>query len=361
MPTSGDSAGNGRAKRGQEPIAFLAAGARVGRYRIEQKLGIGAMSEVYLATDDSLNRRAAIKVLGTVQVNNATITERFLREARALARLSHPNLIPVFEAGQTGDPPRPYYAMELLEGGDTQKLLEERGPLPSPVVALIGAEAATGLGEASHAGIIHRDVKPANLGISRHGVLKVTDFGLAKSYAADKSLTARGMVVGTADYIAPEQARGEDLDERADVYSLGCTLFHLLTGHPPFRAQQGPSVKEYLEVMRMHLAAPIPDPRADAPNADTELVQFIATMMTKDRNKRPTFDEVARQLTRIADRLGGELPRVTRQLFLVTAESVPGTSEVSAHTAAKDRSWPRLIAFAIIVATAVALAIVLGK
>jgi serine/threonine protein kinase len=361
MATPAEGVGTSRTKRGHEPIPFLAAGARVGRYRVEQKLGIGAMSEVYLATDDSLGRRAAIKILGTGQVNNATITERFLREARALARLSHPNLIPVFEAGQTGDPPRPYYAMELLEGGDTQKLLEERGPLPSPVVALIGAEAATGLGEAARAGIIHRDVKPANLGISRHGVLKVTDFGLAKSYAADKSLTARGMVVGTADYIAPEQARGEELDERADIYSLGCTLFHLLTGHPPYRAQQGPSVKEYLEVMRMHLAAPIPDPRADAPNADPELVQTIEAMMTKDRNKRPTFDEIARQLARIADRLGGELPRVTRQLFLVTAESVTGISDVSADRAPKVRSWPRILAFALIVAAAVALAIVLGK
>jgi serine/threonine-protein kinase len=344
-----------------DPVPFLAAGTRVGRYRVEQRLGIGAMSEVYLAVDDSLGRRAAIKVLGSNQVNNATINERFLREARALARLSHPNLIPVFEAGQTGEPPRPYYAMELLEGGDTQKLLEERGPLSSAVVALIGAEAANGLGEASRAGIIHRDVKPANLGISRHGVLKVTDFGLAKSYAADKSLTARGMVVGTADYIAPEQARGEDLDERADVYSLGCTLFHLLTGHPPFRAQQGPSVKEYLEVMRMHLTSPIPDPRADVQNADPDLVQAIASMMTKDRNRRPTFDEIARQLARCADRLGGELPRVTRQLFLVTAESVAGTSSVSPQDARKQRSWPRMVAFAVIVAAAVALALALGR
>jgi serine/threonine-protein kinase len=344
-----------------DPVPFLAAGTRVGRYRVEQRLGIGAMSEVYLAVDDSLGRRAAIKVLGSNQVNNATINERFLREARALARLSHPNLIPVFEAGQTGEPPRPYYAMELLEGGDTQKLLEERGPLSSAVVALIGAEAANGLGEAARAGIIHRDVKPANLGISRHGVLKVTDFGLAKSYAADKSLTARGMVVGTADYIAPEQARGEDLDERADVYSLGCTLFHLLTGHPPFRAQQGPSVKEYLEVMRMHLTSPIPDPRADVQSADPELLQSIASMMTKDRNRRPTFDEIARQLARIADRLGGELPRVTRQLFLVTAESVAGTSDVSPQDARKQRSWPRMVAFAVIVAAAVALALALGR
>ena len=361
MPTSPKDPRPLPNKRGNDPIPFLAAGARVGRYRIEQRLGTGAMSEVYLGIDDSLNRRAAIKVLSTGQVNNATVTERFLREARALARLSHPNLIPVFEAGQIGSPPRPYYAMELLEGGDTQKLLEESGPLPSAVVALIGAQAATGLGEAAREGIIHRDVKPANLGISRHGVLKVTDFGLAKSYTADKSLTARGMVVGTADYIAPEQARGEELDERADVYSLGCTLFHLLTGHPPYRAQQGPSVKEYLEVMRMHLAAPVPDPRTDAPSADAELVRAIESMMTKERSRRPTFDEIARQLARIADRLGGELPRLTRQLFMVTSEAAVDTSDVSADRPLAAHSWPRILAFAVIVAATVALAIALGR
>jgi serine/threonine-protein kinase len=333
----------------------------VGRYRIERRLGIGAMSEVYLATDDSLGRPAAIKVLSSKLVSNATITERFLREARALARLSHPNLIPVFEDGQIGTPPRPYYAMELLEGGDTQKLLEEQGPLPSPVVAAIGAQAATGLGEAARAGIIHRDVKPANLGISRHGVLKVADFGLAKSYAADKSLTARGMVVGTADYIAPEQARGEGLDERADVYSLGCTLFHLLTGHPPYRAPHGQSVKEYLEVMRMHLTAPVPDVRTEAPNTDPDLAEAVALMMTKDRNARPTFAEIARRLARIAGRLDGELPRVTRQLFSVSASSAAASSGVEQGPAPGNPAWPRLVAVVIIVAAAVALALVLGR
>jgi eukaryotic-like serine/threonine-protein kinase len=353
-------------KRRPTPLPFLAQGSRVGRYRVEQRLGVGAMSEVYLASDDSLARRAAIKVLGSNQVNNPTITERFLREARALARLSHPNLIPVFESGQIGEPSRPYYAMELLEGGDTQKLLEERGPLPSSVVALIGAEASTGLGEAARAGIIHRDVKPANLGISRHGVLKVTDFGLAKSYAADKSLTARGMVVGTADYIAPEQAKGEELDERADVYALGCTLFHLLTGHPPYRAKPGSSVKEYLEVMRMHLSAPVPNVRDEFPDTDAELGETIQAMMTKDRARRPTFIEIARQLHRIADRLGGELPRVTRQLFLVTAESVAGLSSSTSSVGAVDRVptsrvWPRWLAFGVIIAAAIGLAIMLGR
>jgi serine/threonine-protein kinase len=336
-------------------------GERVGRYRIERRLGVGAMSEVYLATDDSLGRPAAIKLLSSKMITNATITQRFQREARALARLSHPNLIPVFEAGQIGTPPRPYYAMELLEGGDTQKLLEERGPLPSPVVAAIGAQAATGLGEAARAGIIHRDVKPANLGISRHGVLKVADFGLAKCYTADKSLTARGMVVGTADYIAPEQARGEGLDERADVYSLGCTLYHLLTGHPPYRATQGPGVKEYLEVMRAHLTAPIPDVRKEAPDTDSDLAEVISSMMTKDRNVRPTFDEVARRLARIAARLDGELPRVTRQLFMVSAASVTASSSIEDIIPPKPRVWPRIAALAVIVAVVITLAVVLGR
>jgi len=346
---------------GQEPLPFLLPGSQVGRYRIERRLGIGAMSEVYLATDDSLGRPAAIKVLSSKLINNPTITERFLREARALARLSHPNLIPVFEDGQVGTPPRPYYAMELLEGGDTQKLLEERGPLPSPVVAAIGAQAATGLGEAARAGIIHRDVKPANLGISRHGVLKVADFGLAKSYAADKSLTARGMVVGTADYIAPEQARGEGLDERADVYSLGCTLFHLLTGHPPYRAPQGPAVKEYLEVMRMHLTAPVPDVRGEMPDTDPELAEVVASMMVKERSARPTFDEIARRLTRIASRLDGELPRVTRQLFMVSAGAATVSSTSTEVPPPTPRSWPRFAALAVILAAAITLALLLGK
>ena len=356
-----DGAGPVRGGDGQAPVPFLMPASRVGRYRIERRLGIGAMSEVYLAIDDSLGRPAAIKVLSNKLVNNPTITERFLREARAMARLSHPNLIPVFEDGQIGTPPRPYYAMELLEGGDTQKLLEERGPLPSPVVAAIGAQAATGLGEAARAGIIHRDVKPANLGISRHGVLKVADFGLAKSYAADKSLTARGMVVGTADYIAPEQARGEGLDERADVYSLGCTLYHLLSGHPPYRAPQGQSVKEYLEVMRMHLTAPIPDVRVEKPDTDADLAETVAAMMTKDRNARPTFEEIARRLARIAARLDGELPRVTRQLFMVQADSGARASSVEEERLPKVRSWQRIAALAVIIAAAIALAIALGK
>ncbi len=293
----------------------LAAGDMVGRYRILRPIGVGAMGEVFLATDESLGRRAAIKLLGLKHLDNATIRERFLREARALARLSHPNLITVYESGQHGANNRPYFAMELLEGGDVEKLLLERGPLPSGVVALIGAQAAAGLGEAAHAQIIHRDVKPANLGISAQGVLKVTDFSLAKSHAIERNLTAKGFVVGTADYIAPEQAKGEALDERADVYSLGCSLHHLLTGRPPYRAT-GTEVQKYVEIMQSHVSAPVQDPRQmGVADVDGELAGIVMSCMDKDRERRPTFEELVPTLMKVHKRLGGGLPRLTRPIF----------------------------------------------
>ena len=300
---------------GQAPIRpSIPEGTIVGRYRILKRIGTGAMGEVYLAVDEELGRRAALKVLAG-RLANDVIKERFVREARALASLSHPHLITVYEAGQIEQGRRPYFAMELLEGGDTQKLLEERGPLPSGVVALIGAQAAAGLGEAARRQIVHRDVKPANLGISAHGLVKVTDFGLAKAFAAQKSLTGEGFVVGTADYIAPEQARGDAIDERADVYALGCTLFHLLTGKPPFRPEGNNQIQRYVHVMRAHINAPVPDARHLVSGVDDTLAPLVMRLMAKDPDTRPTFEELAPLLVKIAGRLGGDLPRVTRKLF----------------------------------------------
>jgi serine/threonine protein kinase len=301
----------------------IAPDQMVGRYRVMRPIGSGAMGEVFLAVDDSLGRRAAIKLLGLKHLGDETVRERFLREARALARLNHPNLITVYESGFLGPEQRPYFAMELLEGGDTEKLMLEQGPLPSGVVSLIGAQAAAGLGEAARAKIIHRDVKPANLGISAHGVLKVTDFSLAKSHAIERHLTARGFVVGTADYIAPEQARGEPLDERADVYALGCTLHHLLTGRPPYRSSGRTEVKQYVEIMQAHISAPIPDARDLVPTVDQELALLIRSTMDKDRDRRSTFEELAPALMRIHKRLGGQLPRLTRPLFTLPAPTAP--------------------------------------
>jgi eukaryotic-like serine/threonine-protein kinase len=228
------------------------------------------------------------------------------------------------------------------------------------VVALIGAQAAAGLGEAARAKIIHRDVKPANLGISAHGVLKVTDFSLAKSHAIERHLTARGFVVGTADYIAPEQARGEPLDERADVYALGCTLHHLLTGRPPYRSSGKTEVKQYVEIMQAHISAPVPDAREAVPGVDGELALLIRNTMDKDRERRSTFEELAPALMRIHKRLGGHLPRLTRPLFTVPT----GTTTIppsGSHPATTDdllkvprRRAPLVIAvFALIAAAAV--------
>jgi eukaryotic-like serine/threonine-protein kinase len=341
---------------------LLEAGVSVGRYRVLGRIGVGAMGEVYLAADEQLGRRAAIKVLGLRHLGNPVIKERFLREARALARLSHVNLITIFEAGHVGVGQRPYFAMELLEGGDTQKLLEERGPLPSGVVAQIGAQAAAGLAQAARAGIIHRDVKPTNLGISGQGVLKVTDFGLAKSIATDKKLTGDGFVVGTADYIAPEQARGEGLDERADVYALGCTLFHLLTGRPPFHAEGGNQFQRYADVMRAHLHSPVPDPRRLARRTDAALAILIMRLMEKDRDQRPTFDELSPELARMGARLAGDLPRVTTRLFTVPAAPVPAAAEVDPESAEvtvqvrRGLRWPRLAGAAVLLAAAAVVA-----
>jgi serine/threonine protein kinase len=333
---------------GDRRAPLLEAGQVVGRYKVLKRIGAGAMGEVFLATDEELGRRAAIKVLGQKHLGNPVIKERFVREARALARLSHTNLITVYEAGHVGEGQRPYFAMELLEGGDTQKLLEEHGPLPSGVVALIGAQAAAGLAHAARAGVIHRDVKPANLGISAHGTLKVTDFGLAKSVASDKSLTGEGFVVGTADYIAPEQARGEELDQRADVYALGCTLFHLATGRPPFRSAGATHVERYADVMRSHLHVAVPDPRKLVPGTDGALAALMMRLMNKDRGQRPTFEDLAADLGKLATKLKGELPRVTRRPFTLPA----GVDTVTPAARPPAPLWPRVAGAAILLAGA---------
>jgi len=145
------------------------------------------------------------------------------------------------------------------------------------------------------------------------------------------------MVVGTADYIAPEQARGEKVDERADVYALGCTLFHLLTGKPPFRAEEGTEVQRYVEVMRAHLSAPIPDPHKYADNVDEELARIIAKMMDKKRDNRPTFDEVAPPLAQVAVRLGGNLLRATRGMPTADNPVVQGLARKAEQTTASTR------------------------
>ena len=233
-------------------------GTILGAYRIEGQLGAGSMGEVFKAVDTGLDRKVAIKLLSEKHRDSPELRKRFVREGRAVAAISHPNVVQVFATGSFDD--RPYIAMELLDGIDLGSVVEKHGPLSSAEAAHAVLDAAQGLSAAAKAGLIHRDVKPSNLVRLGDGKVKVTDFGLAKPVdpGSEPALTAMGVVVGTPDYIAPEQARGEPIDERVDIYALGGTLYFLLTGVPPFRTGR-PADDKYLKVVARHLRNPAPD------------------------------------------------------------------------------------------------------
>jgi serine/threonine-protein kinase len=274
----------------------------LGAYRVEGTIGSGSMGEVFRGIDTGLNRRVAIKLLSERHRDSPELRQRFVREGRAVAAISHPNVVQVFATGSFDD--RPYIAMELLDGDDLGSLIDQQGPLDSLTAAHAVLDAAQGLAAAARAGLIHRDVKPSNLVRLSDGRVKVTDFGLAKPVdpGSEPALTAMGVVVGTPDYIAPEQARGEAINERVDIYALGGTLYFLLTGIPPFRTGK-PAEDKYLKVVARHLRNPPPDARAATPACDRELSELTRAMMAKKPAERPSYDELIAQLSHIAARL----------------------------------------------------------
>jgi serine/threonine-protein kinase len=281
------------------------SGTLLGAYRVEGTIGSGSMGEVFRGIDTGLNRRVAIKLLSEKHRDSPELRQRFVREGRAVAAISHPNVVQVFATGSFDD--RPYIAMELLDGADLGSIVEEHGALDSLSAAHAALDAAQGLAAAARAGLIHRDVKPSNLVRLTDGRVKVTDFGLAKPVdpGSEPALTAMGVVVGTPDYIAPEQARGEAIDERVDIYALGGTLYFLLVGVPPFRTGK-PGEDKYLKVVARHLRNPAPDARQANPACDRELAELTRTMMAKKAADRPSYDELTAQLSQIIGRLDPE-------------------------------------------------------
>ena len=285
-------------------------GTILGAYRIEGQLGAGSMGEVYRAVDTGLNRKVAVKILSEKHRDSPELRQRFVREGRAVAAISHPNVVQVFATGSFDD--RPYIAMELLDGKDLGGQVEKSGPLSSTEAAHAILDAAQGLAAAAKAGLIHRDVKPSNLVRLSDGKVKVTDFGLAKPVdpGSEPALTAMGVVVGTPDYIAPEQARGETIDERVDIYALGGSLYFMLTAIPPFRTGK-PAEDKYLKVVARHLRNPAPDATERNPSVDRELAQLTRQMMEKKPADRPSYAELIQRLTGILARLDpGSVPEL---------------------------------------------------
>ena len=203
-----------------------------GRYRLVGRIASGGMGTVWEARDETLERPMAVKVLNEGLADDPRFAERFRREARSAAGLSHPNIAGVFDYGE--DDGRPYIVMELIDGEDLAERLARVGQLDPQQAATIGAEVATALAHAHGAGIVHRDVKPANVMLTREGEVKVTDFGIAAPLEGSTGLTMTGSVMGTSRYISPEQAAGERATPASDVYSLGVVLYETLAGAPPF-------------------------------------------------------------------------------------------------------------------------------
>ncbi len=220
----------------------LRPGAEFAGYRIESALGHGGMAVVYLSEHLGLGRKVAIKVLAPAFAEDERFRERFVRESRLAASLDHPNVIPIYEAGEAGG--RLFIAMRYVEGTDLKGLIREFGPT-EPAVAVPILRQVAGALDAAHAkGLVHRDVKPANIliaatdrGQTAGAHVYLSDFGLTRRTSSDSGLTGTGQFMGTLDYAAPEQFEGKPTDGRTDVYALGCVLVEMLTGHPPYTAE----------------------------------------------------------------------------------------------------------------------------
>jgi serine/threonine-protein kinase len=245
-----------------------------GRYEIGQRLGVGGMSEVYAATDQRLGRQVAVKFL-RAEVDDPTARARIEGEARAAAALSHPNIVNVFDAGDYEG--RPYVVMELADSRSLADVIRDEGPLPPDRVRSIGAQVLAALAAAHAEGIVHRDVKPANILVSEDGKVKLADFGIAKSFSdAAAGLTGVGLVMGTPSYLSPEQASGRPATPRSDLYATGVVLFEALTGTPPFTGDTP------LAVVAAHSNAPVPDIRAAAPAVPASLAAVVERALAKE-------------------------------------------------------------------------------
>jgi beta-lactam-binding protein with PASTA domain/predicted Ser/Thr protein kinase len=265
-----------------------------GRYRIIRKLGAGGMANVYLAEDQELGRRVAIKILNDRHANDDQFVERFRREAKNAAGLSHPNIVSIYDRGEAEG--TYYIAMEYLDGRSLKELIVGRGPAPVHVAIDYTRKILDALRFAHRNGIVHRDIKPHNVIVDAEGRVKVTDFGIAR--AGTSQMTEVGSIIGTAQYLSPEQAKGAPVDQTSDLYSVGIVLYELLTGKVPFTGDSP------VEIAMKHISA-IPEPpstiRPDIPE-DLDLVVLRALAKTPEE-RYPSAEEMDKDLARVAQGL----------------------------------------------------------
>ena len=253
-------------------------GDRLGKWVIFKELGRGGMGRVYLAQEELTGRQAAVKILAAELAQEIGFLHRFQREIETLSRLDHPNIVRFFESGYEND--RYFYAMEYVEGMSLEKIIEEQGRLPWKDVLEIALQVTPALKHVHDHGVIHRDIKPSNLLLDSTGKIKLTDFGIAKVFASTH-LTATGGIVGTAEFLSPEQAAGKVVGKRSDLYCFGCVLYTLLTGRTPF------SGNSYVELLHKHRYGQFDRPQKFVPEIPHELDELVCQLLEKDPDKRP--------------------------------------------------------------------------
>lgn len=282
------------------------------RYELGRLLGQGGMARVYLGTDRILDRPVAVKVLAEPYDRDRGYVQRFQREARAAARLSHPNIVQVFDSGS--DDRTHFIVMELVEGRTLSDRLHEEGPMAPNEVIRIGGDVARALAAAHDRGVIHRDVKPGNVMLTKDGRVKVVDFGIAHASGAE-AITRSGLVMGSASCLSPEQAQGASGDQRSDIYALGCVLYHMLTGRPPYVAD------EPMATLYQHVNEPLTPPSSIRP-VPPELERVILRCLEKDPSRR--FDSAGQLLGALSSSMDASAPtNATEPMPLLPAAFEP--------------------------------------
>ena len=308
-----ERSGDRSAERGSDQAVELAPGTRLGGYEIEGVLGRGGMGTVYRATQLSLGRKVAIKVLAKKLAEDPNFVARFESEARAAGRFNHPNVVQVFDVDE--DAGRPFYSMELLPGGSLEDRLGREGPLPVDDLVRALRDASLGLAYADELGLVHRDIKPDNLMPDAQGTLKICDLGLA----TDLDQEGEGKILGTPHFLSPEQAKNQAVGHRSDIYSLGCSAYRLLTGKNPFPKA---TVRD---ILRAHVNEEAPSVRAERSDCPDAVDALIRRMMAKDPAERPHAREVTAEL----DAMYAGSPASRAPLFAVVAVALVAIAGVA--------------------------------